>query len=78
MIRADNDINRHVGYKIRQARKEKDLTQKDLGELMKFNHQMITFYERGKAEMNVVLLYKIAKTLNKPIEYFFQEYEENK
>lgn len=54
----------NIGESIRHFRKEKGLTQKELGELLKVSPQMIAQYERGARNPKKETLQKIATALN--------------
>lgn len=56
-----------TGQKIKQLRKEKGLTQKDLGKLIGMSYQQIGQYENGKRKPKTETLRKIANALEVPI-----------
>lgn len=58
-----------IGENIRKIRKEKGLTQKQLGELCKINEVQIRQYELGKANPKIETINKIASALNEPLNY---------
>ena len=59
-----------LGKKIKIARVEQDLTQTDLAQKIGANQKSISRYESGLAEPSVTTLFKIAKVLKKPADYF--------
>jgi transcriptional regulator with XRE-family HTH domain len=61
------------GKKIKLARVEQDLTQRQLAELIKGKQKSVSMYETGTAMPSLETLEKIAKALKKPIAYFFGE-----
>lgn len=70
--------NEEIAGKIRQARKERGLTQSELAELLNRTASNISDIERNRVQVSAVDLYLIAKYLTKPIEYFFgDEFREN-
>mgnify|MGYP006290430517 FL=1 len=68
-----NNINDQIVKRIKDARIERDLTQKDLAEHLQRTAASISDLERGKVQVSASDLYKLAKLLGKPIEYFFGE-----
>jgi repressor LexA len=59
--------------KIRKARMNKGLNQKQLAQLLGISHSTLNKYENNTIKPNVNILQKIAKILNVPIQYFFEE-----
>lgn len=59
-----------VGEKIRRIRKEKGLTQKQLGELCGINEVQIRRYEIAKANPKIETIQKIASALGEPLNCF--------
>lgn len=62
-----------LGKKIKLARVEKDLSQVQLAELIKTKQKSISSYETGMAAPSIETLLKIAKTLEKSVNYFLDE-----
>lgn len=56
-----------IGSKIRELRKHKNLTQKDLGNKVGLSEQAISQYERDERQPNLEILNKIAKALETTI-----------
>jgi transcriptional regulator with XRE-family HTH domain len=52
------------GRRLSIIRKEKGLTQKQIAEKIGVSWRLISDYERGKARLNDVIIYKIALGLN--------------
>ena len=67
------DIKTYVATKIKQYRKEKGLTQKELGEKIGVKHNTISGYEKGTTEPEQNLLFMIAKALDISINDLFPE-----
>lgn len=57
-----------VGQKIKELRKEKRITQRELGERMKISQQQIAQYENGKLKPKIETVKKIADALNVSID----------
>lgn len=53
-----------IGERIKQARKAKGISQKELGAILGCKQQNLAQYENGKRNMNVNSLLKIAEALN--------------
>ncbi|WP_051227706.1 helix-turn-helix domain-containing protein [Oceanospirillum beijerinckii] len=68
-----------IGKFIKQARKEAGLTQEELGIACGWDggtpQVRIGYYENNKRKISAEDLAKIAKTLKKPISYFYQDAE---
>lgn len=64
-----------VGNRIKKARNERNITQRELSQKLKCTEIMISRYELGVSQVSIVQLAKISEILDKPISYFF--YEEN-
>ena len=57
------DIKQRVGNQIRNARKAKGLTQKELGEKLGVADSVVTNYESGKQNLTIETLEKIADAI---------------
>lgn len=64
-------ITEEVGAKIREIRKEKGISQEKLALLAELDRTYITSVERGKRNISIINLEKIAKALNVKIGAFF-------
>lgn len=62
-----------IGKKIREAREQLGMTQKDLATHLKRTSAAISDLERGKVQVTAVHLHKLANVLKKPLEYFYDE-----
>ncbi|RZM12336.1 MAG: XRE family transcriptional regulator [Pedobacter sp.] len=58
------DIKRQVANLIREARKAKGLTQKELGERLGLSKNTVTEYEDGKQNLTIETLNKISLALD--------------
>ncbi len=65
--------NEQIAERIRQARLERGLTQKDLAVFLNKTPSNVSDIERCRVQVSAVDLYILAEALNKPIEYFFGE-----
>jgi HTH-type transcriptional regulator/antitoxin HipB len=63
-----SDIAKQVGILIKQARKAKGLTQKELGDMLGIGESRVSKYESGKQNPTIGTLQKIADTLDVKIE----------
>ena len=66
-------MNEYIVRKIKQARTERGLTQKDLARKLNRTSASISDLERGKVQVSANDLGKLAEFLEKPIEYFYGE-----
>ncbi|MHA1280526.1 MAG: helix-turn-helix domain-containing protein [Candidatus Helarchaeota archaeon] len=67
------NINDLIVKRVKEARIEKGLTQKDLADHLGRTAASISDLERGKVQVTASDLHKISLFLRKPIEYFFGE-----
>lgn len=58
------NFKKSIGDQIRDARKAKGLTQKELGEMLRIGEPTVNKYESGKQNPTVETLFKIAEALN--------------
>ena len=58
------DIDKKIGQGLQNLRKEKGISQKELGLIMGVTPQQIYKYENGKSSITLSSLYKICKNLN--------------
>lgn len=65
------DVSSYFGAKLKAYRKEKNLTQKSLGEMVGVAHNTISSYENGTNEPDQDILFKLADALEVSINDFF-------
>jgi transcriptional regulator with XRE-family HTH domain len=68
-----NPDDLYIGMRIRIARKEAGMTQSALAEHLELSFQQLQKYEKGTNRVSAARLFKIAKLLDVPHEYFFQD-----
>jgi transcriptional regulator with XRE-family HTH domain len=66
------DIERHVGQRIRERRTMLGLTQQQLAELIGVTYQQAHKYERGINRVSAGRLYELAKVLDVNVSFFFE------
>lgn len=66
-------VDIHVGSRLRLRRMMLGLSQSRLGESVGLTFQQIQKYERGANRMGASRLYELARILDVPISYFFEE-----
>ncbi|MBK1699290.1 helix-turn-helix domain-containing protein [Rhodovibrio salinarum] len=69
------DIERHVGQRIRERRTMLGLTQQQLAELIDVTYQQAHKYERGINRVSAGRLYELAMVLGVDVGYFFADVE---
>src|SRR5262245_12085507 len=62
-----------IGARIRKARVRLGLTQSDLGNLVGRNQNTISSYEKGLRSIPIEKLTDLARALQVPVAYFFDE-----
>src|ERR1051326_634189 len=70
------DIDRHVGARVRERRIMMGLTQQQLADLIGVTYQQAHKYERGINRVSAGRLYEIAQVLSVPVGYFFDGLQE--
>src|SRR5204862_6605470 len=66
------DIDRHVGARVRERRIMLGLTQQQLADLIGVTYQQAHKYERGINRVSAGRLYEIAQVLSVAVGYFFE------
>lgn len=64
------ELKKVIGEKIREAREEKGLTQKELADFLGYSPMGISHFENGIREMKISDIQKIAAYFGKKLEYF--------
>ena|SRR5258708_40342668 len=62
-----------IADKIKKARKEAGLSQKQMGDAMSLSDKAISSYEVGRATPTVDTLREISRVTYKPVTYFLEE-----
>lgn len=62
-----------LGARIRQARETQGMTQEDLGDALGKDQKTISMYENGRRSISALDLFELARVLQTPITYFFDE-----
>src|SRR5919106_6945197 len=70
--RRSQDVDRHVGARIRERRIRLGLTQPQLAELIGVTYQQAHKYEKGINRVAAGRLYNIARVLGVELNYFFE------
>ncbi len=68
-----NPVDVHVGARVRIRRTLLGLSQTSLGEAIGLSLQQVQKYERGTNRMGSSRLYDVARILDVPIKYFFDD-----
>lgn len=71
---AEELLNRHIGETIRNLRKERTLTLKQLARRTSLSVSLLSQIERAESSASVGSLYKIASALEVPVAQLFGEY----
>jgi transcriptional regulator with XRE-family HTH domain len=72
LSRRIQDVDRHVGARVRERRIMLGLTQQQMAELIGVTYQQAHKYEKGINRMAAGRLYKIAQVLGVEVRYFFE------
>jgi len=66
-------IYKDIGRKIQKAREELGLSQEDLASRLGYTQAALSNYELGKRRLYLANIEQIARELNKPLSFFFEE-----
>lgn len=72
-----NDIDRHLGKRLRQRRRTLGLTQQQIAEAVGVRFQQIQKYECGANRISAARMWLLAKALEAPVGSFFDGLDEN-
>jgi transcriptional regulator with XRE-family HTH domain len=72
------DIDRHVGARVRERRIMLGFTQQQLADLIGVTYQQAHKYERGINRISAGRLFEIAHVLSVPVNHFFEGLAEDK
>jgi transcriptional regulator with XRE-family HTH domain len=70
------DIDHHVGARVRERRIMLGFTQQQLADLIGVTYQQAHKYERGINRISAGRLFEIAQVLSVPVNYFFEGLED--
>jgi transcriptional regulator with XRE-family HTH domain len=68
-----NPVDAHVGSRVRLRRMLLGMSQERLGESMGLTFQQVQKYEKGVNRIGASRLFQIARILDVPIQFFFEE-----
>ena len=66
------DVDRHVGSRVRMQRMAIGMSQEKLGDACGITFQQIQKYEKGMNRMGASRLHQIAHVLQVPVEFFYE------
>lgn len=66
----DKATAKKLGERIRKARKDIGMSQRELSENLKVSDKAVSSYEVGRTTPNFAQIKRISKVLHKPINYF--------
>ena len=71
-MKAADDIDAFVGARVRLRRIEQGISQEHLGDALGLTFQQIQKYEKGQNRIGAGRLYRIARVLTVPVEFFYE------
>jgi transcriptional regulator with XRE-family HTH domain len=71
MKKAPNQVDRHVGGRVRMRRMMIKMSQEKLGEALGLTFQQVQKYEKGTNRIGASRLQQIAGVLGVPVDFFF-------
>jgi transcriptional regulator with XRE-family HTH domain len=69
-------VDKFIGDKIYQLRLANGFSRQQLAEMIGVTHQQLQKYEKGTNRIAAGRLLLISKALNKPVSYFYSEFDE--
>lgn len=72
-VRAPNPVDVHVGSRVRLRRTLLGMTQTGLGDAIGLTFQQVQKYERGVNRIGSSRLYDLARVLDVPVNFFFDD-----
>lgn len=72
-----DEIDRHVGQRVRMRRIQLDMSQSSVAEKMNVSFQSVQKFETAANRISAARLYKLSRILRVPISYFYEGYEES-
>src|SRR5579862_3410669 len=72
-----NPVDVHVGSRVRLRRTLLGMSQEKLGDAIGLTFQQVQKYERGANRIGASRLYDLARVLDVPVSYFFEELGDN-
>src|SRR6187397_1443106 len=73
MATTANEVDAHVGQRMRKRRESLGMSQGQLGAQLGLTFSQVQKYEKGANRIGAGRLYILASLLDVPIEYFFEE-----
>ncbi len=70
-----SSTTRHLGRQLRKRRRQRDLTQEELGRLIGKSQQQVQKYESGDTQLTGAQLWDLARVLGVRVDYFFEGLE---
>jgi len=72
-----NNVDIHVGNRVRQRRTLLGLSQEKLAAALDLTFQQVQKYERGANRIGAGRLYELARALDVPVTYFFEDLDDS-
>jgi len=72
MVKAADDLDAHIGGRVRLRRMMIGMSQEQLGEALGLTFQQVQKYEKGLNRIGAGRLYRMAQIMRVPIEFFFE------
>jgi transcriptional regulator with XRE-family HTH domain len=77
-VRKPNDVDAHVGARLRQRRMLLGISQEQLADMLGLTFQQVQKYERGTNRVSASRLFQLARALDTPITWFFEDIESDR
>ena len=70
-LHSPHEYNVRIGHKLRQIRKDRSITQKDMADILGVSYQQIQKYERGIDRLSASSLFYLCEELDLTIYHFY-------
>ena len=72
MVKTADDIDAHIGSRVRLRRLTAGVSQEQLGAALGVTFQQVQKYEKGTNRIGAARLYRISRILHVPVSYFYE------
>ncbi|MEM1382897.1 MAG: helix-turn-helix transcriptional regulator [Pseudomonadota bacterium] len=78
MAKSTDDVDAHIGARVRMRRMMAGISQEQLGDALGLTFQQIQKYEKGLNRIGAGRLYRIAQVLGVSVEFFYEGLPQNR
>ena len=71
---APHPVDLHVGVRVRERRRQLDMSQSALADALDVSFQQVQKYERGANRVSASMLWEMSQAMKVPVAYFYEDY----